>query len=211
MKGRIRFGVICVVVGFLVGYMTSSQPTLTAQGGDGGVKRTGLGPGPAASRFVDGNAFVIMRDEVVKKFPAADKTGKVAEGGPSTNLGWDPVYSLVVMRRPYFDPPQKNSGGELARWAGSEMHEQKAQLYMIMGGTGTMTLGGKPTKIRGGEVNNGQWGGGDLTPAMGATAHKVKAGDMVVIPTYAWHQIQADAGQTVTYIKVDIAEPRLMP
>jgi hypothetical protein len=37
------------------------------------------------------------------------------------------------------------------------------------------------------------------------------AGDVVVIPTYTWHQTKADPGQTITYMKVDIMTPRLMP
>jgi mannose-6-phosphate isomerase-like protein (cupin superfamily) len=211
MKRVIPFGLICVAAGFLGGYVTSQRSVVIAQGGDS-YKRSGLGPGPAASRFQDGKAYVILRDDVLKKFPPADKAGKVAEGGPSSNLGWDPVYSLVVMRRPYMDPPQKlASTGELSHWAGAEMHEMKAQLYIIMNGTGQVTLGGKPAKERMDLITNGQHGGGDLGPAQGATATKVKPGDMVVIPTFAWHQIQADPGQTFNYIKVDIAEPRLMP
>ena len=215
MKRVIPFGLICVAAGFLGGYVTSQSSVVTAQGRGGpgadGYKRSGLGPGPGASRFQDGKAYVILRDDVLKKYPAADKTGKVAEGGPSSNLGWDPVYSLVVMRRPYMDPPVKNSGGDMGHWAGAEMHEMKAQLYIIMSGTGQVTLGGKPAKERMDLITNGQHGGGDIAAPQGATATKVKAGDMVVIPTFAWHQIQADPGQTFTYIKVDIAEPRLMP
>src|SRR5262245_18923013 len=167
MKRAIQFGLFCVAVGFLGGYIASQQSVVTAQGGGSDqYKRSGLGPGPQASRFQDGKAFVISRDDILKKYPAADKTGKVAEGGPSSNLGCDPVYSLVVLRRPYFDPPQKlNSTGEMSRWAGSEMHEMKAQLYIIMNGTGQVTLGGKPAKERMELITNGQHGGGDLGPA----------------------------------------------
>lgn len=216
MKRFIPIGLLCLAVGFLAGYATSPHTSLAAQGqtvqGQAAQAETGgLALGPAAARIQDGKAYVISMDDVKQKFPPADKTGKIAPSNISTNLGWDPIYSLVVMRRPYMDPPVKSANtGNMVRWADAEMHEQKAQLYMIISGTGQVTLGGKPPKEHK-PIINGQHSGEPLGTAESATAHRVKAGDIVVIPTYAWHQAQADPGQTLTYMKVDIMTPRLMP
>lgn len=166
---------------------------------------------PAEARIEDGKAYVISIDDVKKKFPPADKSGKIAPSKISSNLGWDPVYSLVVMQRPYMDPPIKSPNtGKMVHWVDAEMHEEKAQLYIILSGTGQVALGGKAPMERT-PIFNGQHGGGPLGTAEGATIHKVKPGDMVVIPTFTWHQAQADPGQTLTYMKVDILTPRLMP
>ena len=216
MKRFVPVGLLCLAVGFLAGYATSPPTAVAAQGqaaqGRGAQGETGgLALGPAAARIQDGKAYVISMDDVKKRFPPADKAGNVAPSNISTNLGWDPMYSLVVMRRPYMDPPVKSANtGNMVRWADGEMHEQKAQLYVIVSGTGQVTLGGKPPKEHK-PIINGQHSGEPLGTAEGATAHKVKAGDIVVIPTYAWHQAQADPGQTLTYMKVDIMTPRLMP
>jgi mannose-6-phosphate isomerase-like protein (cupin superfamily) len=201
-------GLFCLAIGFVAGHAMNPR-TVAAQEGGGGPK--GMSLGPAASRIQDGKAYVISADDVKQKFPAADKNGKVPPSNISSNLGWDPVYSLVVMRRPYMDPPVKSPNtGNMVHWADAEMHEEKAQLYFIMSGTGQMTLGGK-SPVEHTPITNGQHAGEPLGPSQGATVARVKPGDIVVIPTYAWHQAQADPGQTLTYMKVDILTPRLMP
>ncbi len=215
MKSRsMLIGSACLAAGFLMGYGMNLR-TVSAQTGaqtapkerDGGM----LYEQPAQARLQDGHSFVISRDEVLKNFPPADKSGKVAPTTMSTTLGWDPVYSLVVMRRPYMDPPIKSANtGLMTHWADAEMHEEKAQLYIILSGTGQVTLGGKaPTEHH--PIMNGQHGGGPLEAAQGATAERVKPGDIVVIPPFGWHQAQADPGQTLEYMKVDILQPRLEP
>ena len=122
MKRFIPSGLLCLAVGFLIGYAMSPRTTVAAQappaqGRAGQAELGGLVPGPATSRIQDGKAYVISADDVKQKFPPADKTGKVAASTLSTNLGWDPVYSLVVMRRPYMDPPVKSANtGNMVRW-----------------------------------------------------------------------------------------------
>jgi mannose-6-phosphate isomerase-like protein (cupin superfamily) len=212
MKREIGVGLICLVVGFL-GHYAMNLRTVAAQEQEAKSDRMGsmLVDRPAEARIEDGKAYVISMDDVKKKFPPADKTGKIAPSNLSRNLGWDPVYTLVVMQRPYLDPPvTSRNTGALTHWSDAEMHEEKAQLYLIVSGTGQMALGGKaPMEHK--PIITGQHGGGPLGPTEGATLQRVKAGDMVVIPPFAWHQIMADPGQTFTYIKVDILTPRLMP
>jgi len=210
MKRTILIGSLCLAAGLVAGYTINPRPASAQEPAASGAVG-GLSLGPAESRIQDGHAYVISMDDVKKKFPPADKTGKVAPSNISTNLGWDPIYSLVVMRRPYMDPPVKSANsGNMVHWADAEMHEQKAQLYIIQSGTGVVTLGGKAPKEHR-PVINGQHSGEPLGTTEGATETRVKTGDIVVIPTFTWHQIKADPGQTFTYMKVDIMTPRLMP
>lgn len=211
MKRLVLVGSLCLVCGFLAGYAMNLRPVAAQE--QTSKERVGgmLYDKPAEARLTDGKSFVIYRDEVLKQFPSADKSGKVPPSGANRTLGWDPIYSLVVMRRPYMDPPVKSANtGQMTHWADAEMHEEKAQLYVIMSGTGQVTLGDKPP-MEHHPIMNGQHGGGPLGPEQGATEARVKPGDVVVIPPGGWHQAKADPGQTFTYLKVDIFQPRLEP
>lgn len=211
MKRLILVGSLCVAVGFLAGYGMNLRSVAAQE--QAPKERVGgmLYDRPVQARLEDGKSFVIHRDEVLKNFPMADKAGKIAPTGLNSTLGWDPIYSLVVMRRPYMDPPIKSANtGQMTHWADAEMHEEKAQLYIIMSGTGQVALGGK-APMEHHPIMNGQHGGGPLGPEQGATISRVKPGDIVVIPPGGWHQAQADPGQTLTYMKVDIFQPRLEP
>src|SRR5207237_1018374 len=101
MKRIIVVGMLCVAAGFAAGYVMNPRP-VAAQNPASNAERAGgmLFDQPAQARLQDGKAFVIPRDEVLKNFPPADKAGKVPATTLNTTMGWDPVYSLVVMRRP---------------------------------------------------------------------------------------------------------------
>ena len=216
MKRLILVGLSCLVIGFLADHAMNPRAVAAQEEGgqgQGGKDRIGtmLFDRPAEARIEDGKAYVISLDDVKKNFPPADQNGKITPSNILTNLGWDPVYSLVVMRRPYLDPAVKSrNSGEMTHWADAEMHEEKAQLYVVISGTGQVALGGKAA-MEHKPIMNGQHGGGPLGVGQGATLYRVKPGDIVVIPPFTWHQTLADPGQTFTYMKVDILTPRLMP
>jgi len=218
MKRFIVLGLFCMGLGFLAGHAMNPR-TVAAQEegsqsqGQAVKEREGtmLIDRPAKGQIEDGKAYVISMDDVKKNFPPADKSGKVAPSAMSTTLGWDPVYSLVVMRRPYLDPAVKSRNtGEMTHWADAEMHEEKAQLYVVVSGTGQVALGGK-APMEHHPIINGQHGGGPLGAAQGAQTYRVKPGDIIVIPPFTWHMTLADPGQTFEYVKVDILTPRLEP
>jgi mannose-6-phosphate isomerase-like protein (cupin superfamily) len=94
----------------------------------------------------------------------------------------------------------------MEHYAGSEMHENKTQIYMMMGGTGEVALGGKPAMDH--ETPDGQHSGG---PLAGATNYRVKPGDFVIIPPYTWHQALPDPGQTLEYSMCHIETRNLIP
>ena len=165
---------------------------------------------PAAPRaVVDGKGMFFSSEDIQKMFPPADKNGNLPPTNISNHLAWDPSYRFTVMRRQYFEPARKSEAtGEMLHYAGSEMHENKTQIYVMSGGTGTVVLGGRPGKERPGPIVDGQHSGGLLT---GGTSYRVKRGDWIVIPPMTWHLAQPDSGQTLTYGMCHIETRRLMP
>ena len=197
------FGAVC----FLAGYMFSPHAGAAAQGQ--AAQAPLAAPGPPATRVVNGKGMYFPIDEIKKRFPPADAHGDFPQGdqGAANHLAWAPEYRFTLMRRQYFDPPRKNANtGEMEHYVGSEMHENKTQIYAIHQGGGAVVLGGKPGKDRVGA--DGQHSGGSL---QGGTAYKVKPGDFVVIPPRTWHQVQPDRGQTIAYGMCHIETRRMMP
>jgi mannose-6-phosphate isomerase-like protein (cupin superfamily) len=107
---------------------------------------------------------------------------------------WTPGYRVALRRVP--DGP-----GII------EMHEDKMQLYVILSGSGTQVMGGKPKTIK--DVGEGNHTSPD--PLEGGKTYHLKPGDMVIIPPLTWHQTGADAGQSMTYRLIDIPQSTRMP
>jgi mannose-6-phosphate isomerase-like protein (cupin superfamily) len=202
------FGVVC----FLAGYMFSPRARVAAQGqaAQGPAAPAPLAaPGPPSTRVVNGKGMYYSIDEIKKRFPPADAHGDFPSGdqGAANHLAWAPEYRFTLMRRQYSDPPRKNPNtGEMEHYVGSEMHENKTQIYIMVSGAGQVALGGKPSMDR--QSPDGQHSGGALT---GATNYRVKAGDFIVIPPYTWHQALPDPGQTLTYAMCHIETRNLIP
>ena len=197
------FGVVC----FLAGYMFSPRARVAAQGP--AAQAPVATPGPPSTRVVNGKGMYFPIDEIKKRFPPADAHGDFPPGdqGALNHLAWTPEYRFTLMRRQYSDPPRKNPNtGEMEHYVGSEMHENKTQIYMMVSGAGQVALGGKPAMDR--QSPDGQHTGGPLT---GATDYRVKAGDFIVIPPYTWHQALPDPGQTLTYGMCHIETRNLIP
>lgn len=207
MIPAVLFGAAC----FLAGYMFSPRARVVAQGQavQGPAAQAPLAaPGPPSTRAVNGKGMYYSIDEVRKRFPPADAHGNFAPGdqGAANHLAWAPEYRFTLMRRQYFDPPRKDATGEMEHFVGSEMHENKTQIYIVVSGAGQVALGGKPAMER--QSPDGQHAGGALT---GATGYRVKAGDFIVIPPYTWHQALPDPGQTLTYAMCHIETRNLIP
>lgn len=152
------FGACC----FLAGLTLSPGGVVTAQ--------TSAQAQPAAPQAIDGKGVFFSSEDIQRLFPPADKKGDLPPSSISNYLAWDPYYRFTVRRRPYFDPARKNEAtGEMLRYAGSEMHENKTQIYVMSGGTGAVVLGGKPAKERPGPIVDGQYSGGMLA---GGTSYR---------------------------------------
>jgi mannose-6-phosphate isomerase-like protein (cupin superfamily) len=115
----------------------------------------------------------------------------------SDHLQWAPPYRLTIQRR-QAPPP----GGVI----NGELHDDKTQIYIVIGGSGTVQLGGKP------DVDNsagpGEHRGG---PLVGTTSHHVKEGDVVSIPPQTWHASAGDPGQPLTYLMVHVENRQTIP
>ena len=163
------------------GCSVSPRLQVAAQGRPGAPLAAPNSPGPMAQ---DGKGLYFSSEELKKRFPPADKAGNfTADPDPATaktqnNLAWEPTYRFTLQRRQYMEPARKNEvSGEMLHWAGSEMHENKTQIYAISNGVGAVVLGGKPGKDQVGA--DGQHAGGSI---VGGTTHRVKPGDFLVIP-----------------------------
>jgi len=196
------FGTGC----FYAGYALNPRGRVAAQGER--QQEAIAAPGPSATRAVNGKAVYYSIDELKKKYPPADAHGNYAgeDNGAAVHLAWAPEYRFTLMRRQYFDPPRKTATGEMLPYAGSEMHENKTQIYIMVSGSGQVALGGKPALDH--VSPDGQHSGGAL---QGATNYRVHPGDYVVIPPYTWHQALPDQGQTLTYGMCHVETRNLMP
>jgi mannose-6-phosphate isomerase-like protein (cupin superfamily) len=191
------FGTAC----FLAGYMFGTRSGVSAQ--------SQAAAQPPANRAVNGKGLYYSIDDIKKRFAPADARGDFPQGdtGATNHLAWAPEYRFTLMRRQYFDPPRKSpTTGEMEHFVGSEMHENKTQIYMMVSGGGQVALGGKPEIER--ASPDGQHAGGPLS---GATNYRVKSGDFIVIPPYTWHQALPDPGQTLTYGMCHIETRNLIP
>jgi mannose-6-phosphate isomerase-like protein (cupin superfamily) len=90
-------------------------------------------------------------------------------------------------------------------------HDQTAETYIILSGSGILTTGGtmtdkKPTPDY--SIQNGP--GGSATAGKGAYSRRVQAGDVIIIPPgvlHAWSQIT----DQVTYLSIRPDPDRVLP
>lgn len=124
------------------------------------------------------------------------KSALASQTGPQgfKVFAWTPGYRVALRRV----PPGPGT---------PEMHEDKAQLYVVLSGTGTHIMGGKPKTVK--DVGDGNHVSQD--PLEGATTYHLKPGDVLVVPPLTWHQTGADGGQPMTYRLIDITQETRMP
>lgn len=186
MKRILAFGCLLAVVCAAPAF--AQRAAMPKLGVFSGANRT---PMPAGTPAASGEGMYWSGDDLKKAFPASKE---VTMG----NFAWTPIYRLSVVQRPAYADSAK---------AGSEMHEDKTQIYFILSGTGTQVLGGNPEK------DNASADGQHTSegPLAGGKSFKIKPGDMILIPPKTWHQTLPDAGQTVTYQMVHIETRTRLP
>jgi mannose-6-phosphate isomerase-like protein (cupin superfamily) len=139
-------------------------------------------------QIAQGTGLFIPGDEMKNAFGGkADRLDMVL-------MGATPAYRVNVIARPYMDAAKMATATEA-----SEMHEDKTQIYVILAGTGTQVLGGKPAMDK--RAASGDHTGGALS---GGVSYKIRPGDWVVIPPLTWHQTIPDTPAGVTYGMVHI-------
>lgn len=184
------------VVAFLGGYATSALTKVSAQA-QPSAAQTQNPPAQAPRKplrsVVTGQATFFSGDDLkaIYQRPKEERYNVLLAGSPQ--------YRLNISHHPYYDPPKMMAASKTtSHWDDGEMHEDNTQLYIILEGTGAVTVGGTAVTER--TTTPGEHGG---APIEGGTAYKVKPGDWVLIPPNTWHQVQPDPGG-ITYGLVHI-------
>jgi mannose-6-phosphate isomerase-like protein (cupin superfamily) len=189
------------VVGCLAGYLMPHPSALAQAPASPPGQRGGQGQGRGVQIFtIDGSKYpraengkgVIWTGDELRKKYVIDPN---APG--SDHLQWAPPYRISIQRRQAPQPGATVSG---------ELHDDKTQIYVIIGGAGTVQLGGRVDADN--SAGPGEHRGG---PLLGATSHHVKEGDVVSIPPMTWHASYADPGQVLTYLMVHVENRQTIP
>jgi mannose-6-phosphate isomerase-like protein (cupin superfamily) len=183
--------VLMIGAAFGIGYSASSIHKVSAQ--TSGASMIAGDPSRANwlklhHEIVEGQGLYISGDEMKNVF------GGRADRLDMATMTAMPAYRLNVVVRPYIDPAKLATAQKV-----SEYHEDKTQIYVILSGTGTQVLGGKPAVDL--PEPTGDHEGGSIE---GGKSYKVKPGDWVIIPPRTWHQTIPDTPAGVTYGMVHI-------
>jgi mannose-6-phosphate isomerase-like protein (cupin superfamily) len=108
---------------------------------------------------------------------------------------------MNINRRLHHDKPQPSDQLQImSLFDDAEFHTDLTQLYVLVGGSGTIVLGGEVAAANSKETSRGERRG---QPVKGGTAYRVKTGDLLLIPPTTWHWSQPDPGG-MTYVNVTI-------
>ena len=140
-------------------------------------------------RAENGKATFWTAEEIKKKY-VTDPNGPAMD-----HLEWAPPYRMTIQRRSPGDPAT----------VGGELHEDKTQIYIIVGGSGTVLIGGKPL------LDSSAGPGEHRSRLDGATPHHVKEGDVISIPPMTWHAAYADPNATMTFLMFHIENRQTIP
>jgi mannose-6-phosphate isomerase-like protein (cupin superfamily) len=185
MTGRIAATAVALVVGYLAGLANGS-----------GVTARGQQPAPPAWAAIP---LAPNQGEVVH-WPAADlqkahATLAARSNGRILSKPRD-LVPLPMMRTHMFDVVHRPQTTD----ATAEQHEGVTDLYVILGGSGTLTVGGEITNRQGIPNRPGEYTGRPIT---GGRAIPLKPGDIVDVPPNTPHATMADAGG-VTYMLIKV-------
>jgi mannose-6-phosphate isomerase-like protein (cupin superfamily) len=117
-----------------------------------------------------------------------------------SHILWAPEYRVTMTTRQGAQPGQEPVHGEL--------HTDNTQIYVITGGSGTVLVEGTVDKADDYLVAPGEHRGG---PIKNGRKIKVKVGDVVAIPPYAWHIGYGDPGVPLTYMMLHVHTRQTIP
>jgi mannose-6-phosphate isomerase-like protein (cupin superfamily) len=185
MTGRIAATAGALVVGYLAGLANGSGVTARAQ--------QQAPPAWAAIPLAPNQGEVVH-------WPAADlqkahATLAARSNGRILSKPRD-LVPLPMTRTHMFDVVHRPQTTD----ATAEQHEGVTDLYVILGGSGTLTVGGEITNRQGIPNRPGEYTGRPIT---GGRAIPLKPGDIVDVPPNTPHATMADAGG-VTYMLIKV-------
>ena len=181
--------VLALLIGYLAGTASSPRGVATAQ-------QAGSGQPPAWSTIPlspnQGEPTYWAAEDLKKAHTALSERS----GGRILSKPRD-LLPLPIMRTHMFDVVHRPQQSQPPT---AEQHEGVTDLYIILGGAGTLTVGGEienrqPIPNRPGEYTG--------RPIKGGRVLHVKAGDVVDVPPNTPHASQGEAGG-LTYMMVKI-------
>ena len=125
-------------------------------------------------------------------FWSIDDVKKALAAGTSVPLPRTPRYWVTVQNRTREKPLP------------SEVHSNRDQFYVVLDGSGTIVVGGDPPSRT--QISATDSRGKVGESLAGGTPHRVKPGDMLLIPKNTWHSAQPDPGG-LRYVLVNLMEP----
>lgn len=174
--------VLLCAASYLAGYATSPRAAVAAQGQAAEAQNFPM--------VVEGKGMHWSIDDLKKAHTE----------GASILLPRTPAYRMQILQRAHHATPQPRGATKImSQWDDAEMHDNRTDFYVMLGGSGTLVLGG--------EIQNSTRGAsGDRVgqPVTGGTTYKVKAGDLVLIPPRTSHWSQPDPGG-MTYVLLTMA------
>jgi mannose-6-phosphate isomerase-like protein (cupin superfamily) len=193
-----------LVLGYLAGYAASPASFAAAgQAGRGpGAAQTpapagALPPGDYSKMQLapdQGEPFAWSSDDMKKAHTAL--VARAGQGATSANPRdlFQPLvtrtHSFIMVHRAAYLP-----GGPAPS---AEQHEGASDIYFIVGGSGTVTVGGTIDNRR--IARPGEYGGA----IKGGKAFKVKAGDLLNIPANQPHATIPDGPDGMTYVLMKV-------
>ncbi len=202
----------CVAVGYWLGYaarpsapaMAQASP-LQSQSGSPSLQRPGMIPlapdQPAKEQFWSIDEF--------QKVHAA-RVATATAGKPALEGMRSRTHTAMVLTRLYRDKPApSNFVKKMSQWDDAEQHQGVSDIYIIVGGSGTVVVGGeiqdrqyRPAGGPGSMLLPGEFVG---QPIVGGRAYKVKVGDILNIPPdMAHHPQPGPDGLTYFLIKINV-------
>lgn len=214
MKVLIPFMMMgCAVVGYFVGYSVGPEASVLAQApaqgqtGAPSLERPGSPPiapdQPAKEQYWNIDDLRKMHAERVAAAAAGKPTPYVELLSGRTHM------VRLITRLPHDKPIPSAYTGRMSIWDDAEQHQGVSDIYVVVGGSATMVVGGviekreyRPAYGPGSFLLPGEFVG---QPIIGGRTYKVKAGDILNIPPDTAHQAQPDPGG-ITYflIKVNV-------
>ena len=190
-----------LVLGYLAGYATSPRSVVVGQAGQQAPALAGaLPPGDYSKMQLapdQGEPLAWSLDDMRKAH--ADLVAR-SKGAQPTAANPRDLFAPHVTRTHSFimvhraAPATPPAGGPSI-----EIHEGATDIYYIVGGSGTVIVGGDVDNRR--VVRPGEYGG---TLKGGGKAFKLKAGDILNIPPNMAHATIPDAAEGITYVLMKV-------
>src|SRR5262245_28910696 len=189
-----------LVLGYLAGYATSPRSAVAGQAAQTAAPPAGALPPGDYSRMQlapdQGEPIMWSADDMKKAHVQLDARSK---GGPATAANPRDLFNSHVTRTHSFIMVHRAPLATAATAPTIEIHEGATDIYYIVGGSGTVVVGGDVENRR--VVRPGEYGG---TLKGGGKAFKLKTGDILNIPPSMVHATIPDSPEGMTYVLMKV-------